>query len=142
MSPRHHQQGESAHHRARRAHHAAKGDVQRRKCKDCHKYKCDAELPADKTTREVALTIFAEAAPTSGADEFEAIASVMHNRVGQPGFGNPPDLHAVLTQTYYDRTKKRATYQFQGYQNARYKAAERGDLGPGDCDALKKAIAA
>jgi hypothetical protein len=118
---------------------AAKGKVAEKKCKDCASKKCDAKLPDDPTTRKVALTTFAEANATSNKSEFEAVASVMHNRVGN-GWGNSVDK--VLEKTYWDKRRKKRMYEFHGYQNDRYKKAERGDLEPGDCEALKKAIAA
>jgi hypothetical protein len=133
----------SASKRARDANKSAKNKVAEKKCEDCEKKKkCDAKLPDDETTRKVALTIFAEAGATSTSAEFEAIASVMHNRVGQRDFGNAKDLDGVLSKTYYDRRAGARKYEFHGYQNPRYKAGERGDLDPGDCEALKKAIAA
>ncbi|MFO0761048.1 MAG: hypothetical protein U0359_31510 [Byssovorax sp.] len=130
----------TAGHRAKAAHHAAKKAVRKKKCNECNKQPCDAALPEDVTTREVALTIFAEANPTSDNDEFEGIASVIHNRVGKQGFGKPKDIHSVLTKTYFDRKKGKTMYQFQGYQNPRYKKGESKNLDTNECLALKKSI--
>ncbi len=133
----------SASKRARASNKTAKKKVAAKKCEDCEKKKkCDAKLPEDPTTRKVALTIFAEAGASSSSAEFEAVASVMHNRVGKRDFGNAQDLDGVLSKTYYDRRSGTRKYEFHGYQNPRYKAGESGDLEPGDCEALKKAIAA
>jgi hypothetical protein len=124
--------------RAQQTKEAAQQQVDESKCKDCAaKRKCDAKLPDDPTTRKVALTTFAEANATSGSDEFLAVASVMHNRVGR-GWGNSVDK--VLEKTYYDKRAGARKYEFHGYQNPRYKKAEKGDLEPGDCKALKKAV--
>lgn len=121
----------------------AKGQVDEKKCEDCEKKKrCDAKLPEDETTKKVALTTFAEAAPKSSQAEFDAVVSVMHNRVGNPGFGNHKDVAGVLSHTYYDRRRGKRMYEFHGYQNGRYKKGESGDLDPAECAALKKAIAA
>lgn len=120
---------------------AAEQKVEEQKCKDCGKKKCDAKLPENATTRKVALTTFAEAASTSSQEEFDAVASVMHNRVG-PGKGWGNSVDQVLEKTYYDKRAKARKYEFHGYQNPRYKKAEKGDLEPGDCEALKKSIKA
>ncbi|MCK6590349.1 MAG: hypothetical protein HUU21_06110 [Polyangiaceae bacterium] len=129
--------------RAAQANARAKARVSEETCVECgQKKKCDAKLPEDETTRKVALTTFAEAGGTSSQAEFTAVASVMHNRVGKAGFGNAQTVDGVLSKTYYDKRAGVRKYEFHGYQNARYKKGESGDLEPGDCEALKRAIAA
>jgi hypothetical protein len=119
--------GKTATARAADANAAAKATVRGGVCPTCPK--CDAQLPEDEETKKVALTIFSESTPN--ADEMTAVGSVMHNRVGHPGFRRAKDVSSVLAQPQ----------QFDGYQSDKYKRAERGDLAPGDCKHLKEAIA-
>jgi hypothetical protein len=129
--------------RAAQANANARAKVDEETCIECgKKKKCDAKLPEDETTRKVALTTFAEAGGSSSQAEFTAVASVMHNRVGKSGFGGAKSVDGVLEKTYYDKRAGARKYEFHGYQNPRYKKGESGDLEPGDCEALKRAIAA
>jgi hypothetical protein len=125
--------------RARTVNEAAKQKTEDQKCVNCGKKKCDAVLPEDPTTRKVALTTYAEATSTSDKAEFEAVASTIHNRVGR-GWGS--DIDQVLNKTYYDRRAGKRKYELNGYQNPRYRQGESGNVEPGDCEALKKSIAA
>lgn len=96
--------------RARAANKSAKKKVAAKKCEDCEKKKkCDAKLPEDPTSAKGrADDLRRGGGATSSAAEFEAVASVMHNRVGQRDFGNAKDLDGVLSKTYYDRRSGRA----------------------------------
>ncbi len=94
--------------------------------------KCDAKLPENGPARRVALVTFGEASGQGPTQEFEAIVSVIHNRVGNPDIkGKPATTDDVIM----------AKGEFLAYKGARYLKGERLDLEPGDCDALKKAIA-
>jgi hypothetical protein len=126
--------------RAASVNDAAKSEVDGQKCTTCPRKKCDAELPKDETTKKVALTIFAESTPHN-TEEMTAIGSTMHNRVGHSGYRRAKDVDAVLNQTYKGRNGK-TYYQYNGYQSDKYKRGEQGDLEPGDCEALKRAIKA
>lgn len=124
--------------RAADANEAAKAAVGDQTCPTCPKKRCDAKLPEDEETKKVALTIFAESTPHN-TEEMTAIGSTMHNRVGHSGFGKPKNVSAVLNQQYTGRNGQKY-YQYNGYQNPKYKRGESGDLEPGDCEALKRAI--
>lgn len=130
--------GNSTVERAASVNDAAKVKAKEQTCPTCPKKKCDAQLPKDETTKKVALTIFAESTPHN-TDEMSAIGSTMHNRVGHPGYRKAADVDAVLDQTYKGKNGVKY-YQYNGYQNDKYKRGEKGELEPGDCEALKRAI--
>jgi len=91
------------------------------------------------------------AAMTGNPQEYVAIASVMYNRLNNPGFGNLGTLTAVVTATY--TVRRRTYYQFNAY-NGNQLFFDTGTLssktkngnvipwtaGSADCDNLTAAI--
>jgi hypothetical protein len=115
---------------AKKARSTAKNAVGAQQCAACRK--CQTELPKDDMRRKMALTTFAEGSPDAPSEEYEAIASVFKNRVGAPGF--PKTQEGVFTAK-----DRKGRYQFQGYGSNQYNKADKGNLDPKECAALKRA---
>lgn len=114
-----------------KARSTAASKVKAKGCVACRK--CKTALPEDDLRRKMALTTFAEGSPDAPSEEYEAIASVFKNRVGQPGF--PKTQEGVFTAK-----DRKGRYQFQGYGSNQYKKADAGNLDPKECAALQRAV--
>jgi hypothetical protein len=127
--------------RAKAAAHRGKKAAKDKVCKDCGEKQCDAEQPKDNATKRVAATVFAEASASGPQSEFDATAAVIHNRVGNKGFGNPSSTDGVLDHTYVGRDGVRRP-EFNAVGDPKYNRAMNGNINAADCPSYKKAIAA
>jgi hypothetical protein len=104
---------------------AAKKKTKHKVCAACRK--CNVELPKDPARREAALVTFGEGDGSS--EGYEAVASVMSNRVDAGGYGGKTLMGVAANKG-----------QFDAYKGSQYTKAKNGTLGPGDCKNLQKAV--
>jgi hypothetical protein len=114
---------------AQKAQVAAKKRTAAKSCTTCRK--CNVELPSDPARREAALVTFGEGSGRGAeADaEYEAIASVMSNRVAKGGYGGKTLMKVVANKP-----------QFDAYQGNQYNKAKNGNLDPAECKNLQRAV--